>query len=278
MSVYDLPHEVMYPAVLPVSGKVLEFQKNWDGVSPYALATVVYTAGTTPSKAGDRAIVTDNGDLIGNIGGGCVRHAILKGAALALSEHKPRLIYTKPKEKISESDHRSTDVYATNCPSKGEMSIFIEPVIPRPLLIVFGNTELTDMILKIGPIAGFKTKCCTLKPCEENNNDMIQVGDLADLTALSKGVVVVATQGNGDKSALEAALTSKCPHIFFVSSQKKTVHWKNTMSNAGYTDEQLDRLIAPAGLPIGAQTPGEISIAIIAQAIEIHRKNAKTPS
>jgi xanthine dehydrogenase accessory factor len=264
----------------PLTGDVLSYQQNWDGTTPYALATIVHTVGATAAKPGDRAIVTKAGELIGFVGGGCVRHAILKAAATSISENKSRLICTKPKDQISKEDRQSdVEIYSSGCPSRGEMSIFIEPVIPKPSLVVFGETELARALVQLGGSIDLDVRLCTSDAIDATDKLQISPTDLNALPGLHDGFIVIATQGIGDKVALEAAFASQCPHILFVASKKKAAHWIKSLASDGYSKEQLARLIAPAGLWIKAKQPGEIAIAVLAQIIELRRgaESQKTP-
>jgi len=251
---------------------VVAFQRNWDGTTPYAIATVVHTVGATAAKPGARAVVTVEGELIGFVGGGCVRRAILEAGSAAIAERKPRLIRAKPKDTINAEDPPAGgDVYASSCPSRGEMDVFIEPVLPRPPLINFGENELADGLLKLGEFVGLNPLAFQGDDTDVDPSRIVSAEDLTTYPGLSDGFIVVATQGRGDKAALQTALSSSCPHIFFVASRKKTAYWRDSLTHDGLSQDQLKRLNAPAGLAIGAQGPNEIAIAILGAIIQIRR-------
>ncbi len=247
------------------------FQQDWDGATPFAIATVVHTVGTTAAKAGTRAVITNTGHIIGFVGGGCVRRALLDSSAAAMADGKSRFVTTMPREEIS-SDSRSDGevVYPSSCPSRGEMKFFIEPVLPKPPLLVFGETELSRSVLAIGSTAGFVARMIA-DSSDPPSPGTISVDAVSAYAGLNAGFIVVATQGVGDKAALSTALGSPCPHIFFVASEKKAKHIRSVLLRSGVGDEELSRLISPAGLPIGAEHPNEIAIAIAAEMIRIRR-------
>jgi xanthine dehydrogenase accessory factor len=151
------------------------------------------------------------------------------------------------------------------------MDVFIEPVLPRPPLIIFGENELADGLLKLGEFVGLNPLAFQGDDTAVDPSRIISAEDFATYPGLSEGFIVIATQGRGDKAALHDALDSPCPHIFFVSSRKKAAYWRDALASDGVTQEQFKRLNAPGGLAIGAQGPNEIAIAILAAIIQIRR-------
>ena len=251
---------------------VVSFQRNWDGMTPFAIATVVHTVGATAAKPGARAVITVDGELIGFIGGGCVRKAVLEAGSAAIAEKKPRLIRARPKDTIDADDTPAgVEVYPSSCPSRGEMDVFIEPVLPRPPLIIFGENELADGLLKLGEFVGLNPLAIQGDDTAADPSRIISAKDFPTYPGLSEAFIVIATQGRGDQAALQTALSSACPHVFFIASRKKTAYWRDALARDGVTQEQLKRLNAPAGLAIGAQGPNEIAIAILAAIIQIRR-------
>lgn len=247
------------------------FQQNWDGVTPYAVATIVRTSGPTAVKAGGRAVVTSEGTLIGFTGGGCMRRAIIDAGLTTIAEHEPRLIRTRPKDLVkADAGDDSITTYATSCPSRGEAEIFLEPVLPLPPLVVFGETEIASHVKAFGAAIGLRVLGCAAEASEQE--DIFPIDKLPALTLIDQGYIVIATQGVGDKVALMAALSSPCPHVLFVASRRKAAHWRETLAGQGIAAERLEELIAPAGIDIGAKGPSEIAVSIIAQIVELRRR------
>lgn len=245
---------------LPSTGspEIDAFRQGWKGDSPYALATVVHTSGMTAAKPGARAIVTADGEIVGFAGGGCVRRALKTAAAAAIMEGRPRLIHVRPRD---ESGPPMGEVYVSNCPSRGEIGVFIEPVTPKPPLVVFGDSAIAHWVLQFASAIG-------LDPIAGDP----QADVVADGRSLGHGFVVIATQGRDDRAALDAAFASACPHVFFIASQKKAGHLREKLEQEGAPPEALARLRSPAGLDIAAREPAEIAVSIIAQIIEIRRR------
>ncbi|MEM7523324.1 MAG: XdhC family protein [Pseudomonadota bacterium] len=243
----------------PANPDVEAFQRGWDGATPYAVATVVETAGLTAAKAGARAVVTVDGEVFGFAGGGCLLGALKKAGAAAIAAGEPRLVSVRPSD--APGGDTVGESYASQCPSRGEVRLFIEPVAPRPSLFVFGDGALAHWVREMGRAVGLNSQIAEDFAWDDESADR----------ALATGFVVVATQGRGDKAALERAMASACPDVFFVASQKKSAHWRMKLSAAGLSDASLNRLHAPAGLDIGAREPAEIAVTIVAQIIERRR-------
>ena len=219
-------------------------------------ATVVRTANSTAMNVGDKFWITHSGDLIGFTGGGCVRSAMKKAAAKVTKRRKARLVRSVPPGRLVTAKQDSDlDVYRSSCPSKGEVDIFLEPVSFRTRTMIFGTSELSKFIATLAKEAGHDVNL--LSGNQDVANDIYGSPDF----------IIIATQGVGDKDALEAALSTACPHIFFVASQKKADHL-----GASLKAERVkgwSRVISPAGLNIGAQGPVEIAISIMAQLIDL---------
>ena len=251
---------------------VTAFQDRWDGKTPYVVATIIRVHGAAAAKPGDKAIITGDGEIIGTIGGGCLRGAVKKAAQKAIESGEPEFIRTMPKERMDEAkEEEGLDTYPSSCPSKGEVEVFLEPVKPKRTLVVYGETELARCLVAFGRALGLRS----LHGESDSSSAATETFTLDDLAGekTAPDYIVVATQGVRDKLALEASLKSSCPHVFFVASMKKAAFWKERLLDSGMTEQDLKRLVSPAGLHIGAHGPAEIAVSILAQIIQI--KNEK---
>ena len=113
------------------------------------LATVVRCDPPTSAKPGDKAVITADGQLRGWIGGSCSEPLVRREALHALAEGTPRLVKIVPAEEVRSSRRRGELTMATTCPSGGALDIFIEPQLPRPLLLVFGETPAAETLAKL---------------------------------------------------------------------------------------------------------------------------------
>jgi xanthine dehydrogenase accessory factor len=247
---------------------------------PFALATVVRTVAATAAKAGAKAVILPDGTVSeGWIGGGCARAAVLKAAQEALADGKPRLVSVQPPDVLQErglqaGEERDGTRFAKNmCPSQGTMDVFVEPVLPRPQVVVCGSSPVAVAVANLGRGMGFAVTVCA--PAAEQgafaDADRRIEGYALPVDDSSARFVVVATQGRGDDAALQAALAVETDYVAFVGSRKKAEALKKTLAERGVAPKQLARLKAPAGLDLGAITPDEIAISILAEIVAVRR-------
>jgi len=247
---------------------------------PFALATVVRTVAATAVKAGAKAVILPDGTVSGGwIGGGCARAAVLKAAKDALVDGQPRLVSVQPPDLlegqgIAAGDERAGIRFVKNmCPSQGTTDVFVEPVLPRPQLVVCGASPVAVAIAELGRRIGFALTVCA--PAGDQaafpNADRRIEGFALPVEDTGTRFVVVSTQGRGDEAALQAALSVDAAYVAFVGSRKKAEALKAMLAKRGVTAEKLARLKAPAGLDLGSITPDEIAISILAEIIAVRR-------
>jgi xanthine dehydrogenase accessory factor len=240
--------------------------RNWDGVTPYARATIVHTRGATAAKAGAKAVVTSDGELVGWIGGGCLRGAILRAAREAIDTGAPRLIRVRPKaETIAPLDNDGIPLYASGCPGNGGADVFIEPVLPKPSLIIIGASQVAQAVADLA--AGLSFELIRTEP----DKATAELRALSNEPRLDRSFIVIATQGAGDHVALKSALETNAPYVAFVASRAKAAALRERLTAEGISEAAFARLRAPAGLQISGKTPSEIAIAILAEIISVHR-------
>jgi xanthine dehydrogenase accessory factor len=245
----------------------------------FAVATVVRTVAATAAKAGAKAVISaDGGVTEGWIGGGCARAAVMKAAREALADGEPRLISIRPPEGleaqgVKPGEEREGIRFARNmCPSQGTMDVFIEPVIPRPQLVVCGSSPVAVAVADLGRRIGFEILVCA--PLADQAA-FPQPDQRVDGYALPPGgggrgrFIVVSTQGRGDEAALEAALAAESDYVAFVGSRRKAEALKAALAMRGVDSA---RLRAPAGLDIGAIAPEEIALSILAEIVAARRQ------
>jgi xanthine dehydrogenase accessory factor len=248
---------------------------------PFALATVVRTVAATAAKAGAKAVILPDGTISeGWIGGGCARAAVLKAAHEALADGKPRLVSVQPPDALQDQgvaagDERSGVRFASNlCPSQGTMDVFVEPVLPQPQIVVCGSSPVAVAIAELGRRLGFSTTVCAPAADQAGfaHADRRIEGFALPVEDSGSRFVVIATQGRGDEVALQAALAVEADYVAFVGSRRKAEVLKRKLSDAGVAPAQLAKLKAPAGLDLGAITPDEIAISILAEIIAVRRR------
>ena len=257
----------------------------------FALATVVRTVAATAAKAGAKAVILPDGTISeGWIGGGCARAAVLKAAKDALADGKSRLVSVQPPDLLADHGVQAGDEqegvrFAKNmCPSQGTMDIFVEPVLPRPQVVVCGSSPVAVAIADLAKRANFAVTVCA--PAAEqaafDQADRRIEGYALPVEEAGARYVVVSTQGRGDEAALLAALAVDLDYVAFVGSRRKAEALKETLSQRNVPAERLAKLKAPAGLDLGAITPDEIAISILAEIVAVrrstHSRGAAQPS
>jgi xanthine dehydrogenase accessory factor len=240
--------------------------------TPFVLATVVRAVSPASAKPGAKAIVGHDGVIQGWVGGGCAQPAVLKSAKQALQDGQPRLIRISP-TKEGNQEAGIIDI-GMSCHSGGTLEIFIEPVLPRPLLAILGSSPTAQALSGLAPRVGFAvTVAChgAERHAFPDAEEVIAGFDLGTLSADRHVFVVVATQGQRDIAALEAALATGAEDIAFVASARKLGKLRDDLGRRGHRLERVAAIHAPAGLEIGAVTPEEIALSVLAGVVRARR-------
>lgn len=249
----------------------------------FVLATVVRTVSVTAAKAGAKAIIRPDGTIAaGWIGGGCARGAVLKAARDALADGEPRMVSVQPENLLEElgvkpGENRDGVRFATNmCPSKGTMDIFVEPVLPHPSLIILGASPVAISLAGQARQLGYHVTVAAPAADLLTTPDADQLidGYRLDPRNESRRFIVVSTQGKGDEAALRIAVTTDAAYHAFVGSRRKMAALREKLIVEGVAANALDRIKAPAGLDLGAITPEEIAMSILAE-ITVERRRGQ---
>ncbi len=236
---------------------------------PFALATVVRSESHTSAKPGAKAVVEADGTINGWIGGGCAQPAVTTMAQKALRDGQPRLIRISP---TKDAPHEEGVVdFGMTCHSGGTLDIFIDPVVPRPALLIIGGSPAGQALSALASRVGFSVTAANPGATAELFPEAAHVLDgldLTDLPAPRPGFVVVATQGKRDEGGLEAALASDAPYVAFIASSRKAGKLKTYLKDRGHDPARVDAIVSPAGLEIGAATPEEIALSVLAGVVQ----------
>jgi xanthine dehydrogenase accessory factor len=249
----------------------------------FVLATVVRTVSVTAAKAGAKAIIRPDGTIVaGWIGGGCAKGAVLKAAREALVDGEPRMVSVQPENLLAElgvkpGETREGVRFASNmCPSKGTMDIFVEPVLPHPSLVVLGASpvalSLAAQARQLGYHVTLAAPAADLAAVPDA--DIVVDGFEPRYLNNARRFVVVSTQGKGDEAALKQALAIEAVYHAFVGSKRKMAALRDRLIAVGLDPAAIDRVKAPAGLDLGAITPEEIAMSILAE-ITVERRRGQ---
>jgi len=258
------------------SDAVLEMAMNLQAAGrPFALVTVVRCESPTSAKPGAKAVVDADGMIHGWIGGGCAQPAVIKTARQALADGQPRLI------RISPEHHEASEVGVTEfgmvCHSGGTLDIFIDPVVARPALLIIGASPAAQSLCALASRTGFSVTCASPGADRALFPDAVQVMaglESAGLAAAAPRFVVVATQGKRDEQGLEAALGTGAGYIAFIASERKAGKLRQYLKERGHDSGRVDAIVSPAGVAIGAVTPEEIALSVLAGLVQARRSGA----
>lgn len=247
----------------------------------FAMATVVRTLSITAAKAGAKALITPDGAIEdGWIGGGCARAAVVKAARQCLIDGRSRLVSIAPQDGldalgVAPGEDKDGVLFAKNaCPSQGTMDIFVEPVLPKPRLLILGASPVAVALAAIAPAFGY----CVTAAAPAGELDRFPEGSqriegLAPPPSTGTGAfVVVSTQGAGDRAALKAAAAMPARYRAFVGSRRKAATLRRELAAEGVAAETLADVKAPAGLDIAAVTSEEIALSILAEMTAVRRR------
>ncbi len=240
---------------------------------PYALVSVLRVLAPASARPGDKAVVTADGIQHGWIGGGCAQPAVMRTVRLALQDGRARVIRIAP---AAEGTLRELDdvlEFGMACHSGGTLELFIDPMLPDARLTIVGDTPLAAALAALAPRVGLPVTVVAAGAEAARFPDAVQViGSDAPGADIAPGsFVVVATQGRRDLQGLRAALSLRARQVFFVASARKAQVLKAALVEAGDDAAAVAAIVAPAGQPIGAQTPQEIALSVLAAVVAARR-------
>ena len=235
----------------------------------FAIAVVVRYQAPISGKPGNKAIIFPDGKIWGWIGGGCAQPVVIKEALKALADGQPRLIRISP----SSSPEEGIVDYAMTCHSGGTLDIYIEPVLPKPHILILGRSPVAKTLATLGKAIGYAVSVVAPGADRESFPDIDSMQaelDLGQLKTVPQTFIVVSTQGEGDEEALEQALLTKASYVAFVASKVKARKILDYLKERGVATDRLSQVRAPAGLDIRAASPEEIAVSILAEIIQVN--------
>ena len=260
-------------------------QRLQERAEPYALVSVVRTQAPTSARAGDKALVTAQGIVCGWIGGGCAQPAVLHTVRRALQDGRARLIRVAPAdvEAAGEGAAAGTETteFGMSCHSAGTIELFIDPILPPTRLVVIGDSPVAVALAALAPRVGLPVTVIARGADRGRFADAGQVIDSDEPATVAGQVsagswVVVATQGRRDLPGLQVALALRAVKIWLVASARKAEGLRQELLAAEYDPQAVGGIIAPAGQRIGAQTPEEIALAVLAAVVAERRAGHTT--
>jgi xanthine dehydrogenase accessory factor len=229
---------------------------------PFALAVVVRCERPTSAKPGAKALIRADGTVTGWIGGACAEPIVVREAAAALRDGQPRLVSLVGESGRVAGRTEGIREHPMTCHSGGTLEIYVEPYLPKPLLLLVGHGPVVETLAALGCAVDYKVEAVGAAAGPDV---------LDHLVLTSRASVVVATHGEVDEGMLERVLATSAGYVSLVASRKRAAVVVESLRQRGVSVERLGRLKAPAGLDIGAVTPAEIAVSILAEIIQLHR-------
>lgn len=245
----------------------------------FVTATVVRVEHPTSVEPGNVALVHEDGSIEGFVGGVCAQNSVRLYALKAIERGEPLLLRILPDGPAGaglgsgahldpghEVAHEEGSVTVQNpCLSGGAIEVFLEPFLPPPRMIVAGDTPIAAALLRLSPELGLEA---VPGRGDDSGSPVPSSEDLA---------LVIAAHGRDERAIMRAALEAGVPYVGLVASRKRGAAVLEDLRADGVPEHLLARIDTPAGLDIGARTPAEIALSILASIIELRRKSSTTP-
>lgn len=247
--------------------------------TPCALVSVLRVLAPASARPGDKAIVTAEGIQQGWIGGGCAQPAVMRTVRQALLDGRARVIRIAPAEEGQLRELDDVLEFGMACHSGGTLELFIDPLLPAPRLVVVGDTPLAAALASLAPRVGLPVTVLAhgAEAARFPDAERVIGSDAPGAELPAGGYVVVATQGRRDVQGLRAALSLRARQVFFVASARKAQVLKAALLEAGENAAAVDAIVAPAGQAIGATTPEEIALSVLAAVVAARRGQLPVP-
>jgi xanthine dehydrogenase accessory factor len=237
-----------------------------------AVATIINVRGSIPSFQTAKMLVRDDGSIAGTIGGGCVEAEVWQAAREVMEEEKPRSLTF---------NLNNNPKYDTGLVCGGTLEVYIEPILPPALLYIFGAGHVAYSLYKVARIAGFEVTVVDDREAYANAERFPDAREIIadDFDAVTARIrvpessyVVIVTRGHrDDMRILRWAVNANARYLGMIGSRRKTIAIYKELEKEGIASEKFARVHAPVGLEIGAVTPEEIAVAIVAEMIAVRR-------
>ena len=244
---------------------------------PAALVTIVSTTGSTPQRVGAKMLVFPDGRLVGTIGGGCYENDAFWKAREAITNRKPQLVHYELDDDFAQE---------TGLICGGQMSVYIEPIEPSPELYVVGAGHVGYQLAVMAQEVGFQVHVVDDREKFASrerfpNAAEVVTEDIPTWLERTKipphAYVVIVTRGhNNDLDALRALASRELRYLGLIGSRAKVARISDQLLSEGMAPELLKQVHAPIGLDIGAVTPQEIAVSILAELIAVKHGKIKS--
>lgn len=237
-----------------------------------ALATIVQVNGSIPSYESAKLLVREDGSMVGTIGGGCVEAEVWNAAREVMETERPRHMNFSLGQDAA---------YDNGLICGGQLNVFVEPVVPQPKAFIFGAGHISKSLSKVANLAGFATVIVDNRDAFANRDrfpeaDEIYAEEYEDvfskLTIRDTSYLIIVTRGHrDDMRVLRWAVSTPAKYISMIGSKRKVIGVVKELEKEGIQRAAFERIFAPMGFDIGAITPEEIAISVVAEMVAVRR-------
>jgi xanthine dehydrogenase accessory factor len=239
-----------------------------------ALATIVHTNGSIPSYESSRMLVREDGSIAGTIGGGCVEAEVWAAAKEVMQKEAPRKMVFNLNNEAS---------YDNGLICGGTLEVFVEAILPQPMLYLFGGGHVSMAVAKAAAAAGFGIVVVDDRESFANNERFPMAHEIytsyedafEKIRPNAATYLVIVTRGHKeDMRVLAWAVRTEARYLGMIGSKRKVLSVYKALENDGYKPAEFERVFAPMGLEIGALSPEEIAVSIAAELVAVRRNTA----
>jgi xanthine dehydrogenase accessory factor len=233
-----------------------------------ALATIINVRGSIPSFNTAKMLVRDDGSIVGTIGGGCVEAEVWQAAREVMEQEKPKTLTFNLNQNPK---------YDTGLVCGGTLEVYVEPVLPIPVLYLFGAGHVAYNVYRVAKIAGFDIVLIDDREAYANSERFPEAREVVaedfdravtKITPSETSYVVIVTRGHrDDMRILRWAVQTEARYIGMIGSKRKVISIYKELEKEGLPAHLFEKVMAPIGLEIGAVTPEEIAVSIVAEMI-----------
>src|SRR6202789_3792453 len=237
-----------------------------------ALATIVDVRGSIPSFEAAKLLVREDGSLVGTIGGGCVEAEVWNAAREVMESGKPRNMSFSLGQDAA---------YDNGLICGGQLEVFVECIAPQPAALIFGGGHISKSLAKVLDLAGFRVTVIDNREAYASKERFPEAAevhaaeyeDVFPVLAVNESsYIVIVTRGHrDDMRVLRWAVNTPARYIAMIGSRRKTISVVKELEKEGIPREAFEKLFAPMGLEIGAETPEEIAVSVVSEMIAVRR-------
>jgi xanthine dehydrogenase accessory factor len=244
----------------------------------FAIATVVAVHRPTSAKPGSRGIIHPDGTIEGWVGGSCAQPVVVREALRSLQDGQPRLVRLSTDAPAEGRRGDGIVELVMSCHSGGTLEIYVEPHRPAPSLWIAGVTPIAVALASLGAATGWRVSAFDPVADAETFPGVERVSQEAGLRIIDPELspyAVVATQGIWDEEAVQRLLSrDHVSYVGLIASPTRASVLRAWLREEGVPEDRIAALRAPAGMDIGAETPGEVAVSILAELTQVRHGRA----